>query len=147
MNREGALSDNMAGFGLPAKDHRLWLACIVLVGLLLRLWGLDFGLPNVNTRPDESTLVHKAIAFGSGDLNPHFFKYPSLHFYLLAGVYGLYFAAGLGLGLFAGVQDFQRQFFSDPSIFFLLGRVALGQFHMYYNVTYGPGVCGNSQFT
>ncbi|MDB4698654.1 hypothetical protein OAF45_00760, partial [Candidatus Latescibacteria bacterium] len=69
------------------------LAAILLVGLALRVWGLAFGLPNISCRPDESTLVHRALAIGAGDPNPHFFNYPSLHFYLLAAVYGAYYIA------------------------------------------------------
>ena len=64
--------------------QRLALAAIVLMGLALRLWGIDFGLSNLYCRPDETTLVHRALAIGAGDLNPHFFNYLSLQFYLLA---------------------------------------------------------------
>ena len=102
----------------------IWLLAILTVGFGLRLWGISFGLPNVNCRPDESVLVHKALAIASGDLNPHFFNYPSFQFYLLALLYGLYFAAGWALGAFAGVEQFEIGFFTDPSAFYLLGRAS-----------------------
>ena len=95
------------------------LAAILLLGLGLRLWGLSFGLPNTLCRPDESTLVHRALAIGAGDPNPHFFNYPSLHFYLLTGLYGAYYIAGN----FAGAAAFENQFLTDPAPFYLLGRV------------------------
>ncbi len=101
----------------------LGLSLILGVGLALRLWGLDFGLPNLYCRPDESTLVHKAAGMGSGDLNPHFFNYPSLHFYVVAVLYGLYFCAGYLWGTFAGLADFERQCLVDPSAVYLLGRL------------------------
>ncbi len=101
----------------------LWLALILGGGLGLRLWGIGFGLPNVLCRPDETTLVHKALGLGTGDFNPHFFNYPSLHFYLLAGLYGVYFLFGYLGGAFAGLEDFQRHYFADPSALYLLGRV------------------------
>ena len=95
------------------------LAAILLLGLGLRLWGLSFGLPNTLCRPDESTLVHRALAIGAGDPNPHFFNYPSLHFYLLTGLYGAYYI----VGNFAGAAAFENQFLTDPAPFYLLGRV------------------------
>lgn len=106
----------------------LVLGLILAAGLALRLWGLGFGLPNLHCRPDEGVLVHKALAMGQGDLNPHFFNYPSLHFYLLAGLYGAYYAAGQASGAFAGLEEFERQYFTDPSTWYLLGRLASALF-------------------
>ena len=98
------------------------LAAILLIGLALRFLGLSFGLPNVHCRPDESTLVHRALAIGAGDPNPHFFNYPSLHFYLLAAFYGAYYVAGYMAGVFANVTAFEAEFLADPSTFYLIGR-------------------------
>lgn len=98
------------------------LAAILLAGLVLRCWGLSFGLPNIHCRPDESTLVHRALAIGAGDPNPHFFNYPSLHFYLLAALYGAYYIAGFASGIFANTAEFEAQFLIDPSAFYLIGR-------------------------
>ena len=98
------------------------LAAALGLGLALRLWGLDFGLPHTETRPDESLLVHRALAIAGGDLNPHFFNYPSLHLYLLAAVSGLSYATGWLLGGVGGPQDFLRQFMLDPSGVYLAGR-------------------------
>jgi tetratricopeptide (TPR) repeat protein len=39
--------------------------------------------------PDEYSYVFWPLNFFSGDLNPHFFTYPSLHYYVLGLVYGL----------------------------------------------------------
>lgn len=99
------------------------LPLILLAGLALRVWGIDFGLPNTLTRPDETTIVHRALAVGAGDLNPHFFRYPSLHFYVMAFVYGLYFLVGRTTGRFDGVEDFQYEFFVEPSTIFVVGRL------------------------
>ncbi|MBI2504724.1 MAG: glycosyltransferase family 39 protein [Candidatus Latescibacteria bacterium] len=113
----------MWGEGRHERACFAGLGLILGVGLGLRLWGLGFGLPNGYCRPDESTLVHKALGVGTGDLNPHFFNYPSLHFYLLSVLYGLYFCAGYLGGVFVGLEDFQRQYLTDPSAFYLLGRL------------------------
>ena len=68
-------------------------ALIVLVMALaawLRLRGITFGLPAVYN-PDEVAIMSRALAFASGDLNPHNFLYPTLYFYLLFGWIGMYF--------------------------------------------------------
>ena len=117
------------------------LAAILLAGLALRTLGLSFGLPNTHCRPDESTLVHRALAIGAGDLNPHFFNYPSLHFYVLAVLYGLYFIVGFVGGAFADTATFAAKFLTDPSIFYLIGRglsVLMGVASVW--VLYGIGV-------
>ncbi len=101
----------------------LWAPGAVLVaGLVLRVWGLGFGLPHTEARPDESLLVHRALAVAGGDLNPHFFNYPSLHIYLLAALYGFHYLLLRLLGDAGGAQDFLSRFFVDPAGIYLWGR-------------------------
>jgi hypothetical protein len=80
---------------------------IPLLGLAaaLRLAGIDFGLPG-KFRPDEEFLVSRGLGILGGELNPHFFQYPSLYMYLLAAVYGVWRAIGGLLGTF-GAAGFQ----------------------------------------
>jgi hypothetical protein len=73
--------------------------------------GNDYGLPQTY-HPDEGFIVHRAIRFHGGDLDPRFFNWPSLYMYLLSGVYGLFF------GLRGVVESFSR----DPTPFYLIGR-------------------------
>ncbi len=98
------------------------LGTVVATGFGLRMWGIDFGLPHEYCRPDETTTMYKALAIGAGDLNPHFFNYPSLHFYVVAAMLGLCFAVGHILGYVADIAELQRLFFVDPSPFYLIGR-------------------------
>lgn len=80
-------------------------ASILLVALLLRGWGLNYDLPYVY-HPDEP--VNVAISgniFRSGDLNPHFFGYPSLFFYANAAAYVPYYLGGKLLGTFHKRSD------------------------------------------
>ena len=101
----------------------MWALGVVLVaGLTLRTWGLGFGLPHTAARPDESLLVHRALAVAGEDPNPAFFNYPSLHIYLLAGLYGVYYLLLRLLGEVGGAQDFLFRFFADPGEVYLLGR-------------------------
>jgi 4-amino-4-deoxy-L-arabinose transferase-like glycosyltransferase len=65
------------------------LALIVLLGAALRIFPIWFGLPYPHARPDEETTVGHALGILAGDPNPHFFHWPSLTFYALAGVFRL----------------------------------------------------------
>ena len=82
-------------------------ALVVLLGggLLLRVWGLDYGLPLSSARPDEEVLIQKILGFDAGDPNPHWFVYPTLSLYLLYAWVKAAFVAGHALGLWAGATD------------------------------------------
>jgi hypothetical protein len=98
------------------------LSLILLLALSIRLLGINFGLPYVFF-PDEAMLVNHAMAFGTGDLNPHSFIYPSLYMYVLFLIYGMTYAGGWLLGAFGSTDDFIRLFFTDATIFYLPGRL------------------------
>ena len=70
------------------------LTAIILLGAALRGWGLWFGLPFAQARPDETVAFGTAANLLSGDLDPHFFHWPTLHLYVLAGVFSVASAAG-----------------------------------------------------
>jgi len=97
-----------------AAQDRLWLCSILLIGFSLRLWGVHFGLPHLY-HADEPIVVNHALAYGTGDFNPHFFKIPPLVSYLLFICYGVFFVLGRAFGFFAGVQDFEFLFYSRES--------------------------------
>lgn len=67
--------------------RRLALAGVVLLGAALRLFPIWFGLPYPHARPDEATVLGHAAGILRGDANPHFFNWPSLTFYVMAGVF------------------------------------------------------------
>lgn len=70
--------------------RRVWpLAAILVVAAVARLWGIHFGLPHLNARPDEGTIVSIAGGMYHGDLNPHFFNYPALFMTAVAAVLSL----------------------------------------------------------
>ncbi len=99
------------------------LITIILLAAIVRLWGIDFGLPHTLCRPDESRLVNTAIRFGGGDLNPHLFNYPTLYPYTLFLCYGVYFLAGMVVGKFNSVDTFILEFSTDPGAFYLIDRL------------------------
>jgi len=98
---------------------------ILVLAFLVRMIGVNFGLPDV-FHADEPIIVNHALAFGAGDLNPHFFKIPPLVSYVLFFVYGIYFLIGSLVGYFKSVDDFLNLFLRDSTSFYLLGRIIFG---------------------
>lgn len=94
---------------LLARPYALALIAICLLSLGLRLWRLDFGqeLPYL-AHTDEPTQYNPAVRMiQTGDLNPHFFNYPSLTIYLHALVLYAGFWVGRLLGLFDSLAGLQ----------------------------------------
>jgi len=89
----------------------------------VRLWGVEFGLPHTLARPDEDAVFGVARSIATGDLNPHFFSYPSLFLYTVAALYAAYFHLGQLAGWFATEADFIQQSVVHVSGFLLLSRL------------------------
>ena len=117
------MSDADAGAGLwkrPGVAGALLVAVLVLA-LGLRLKGVDWGLPFSFVNADESVVVPKAFGVARGGLNPQFFYYPSLFFYLVGGVY-LLAAPALWAVQHANPLA-MGSFVVDPGPYFLLARL------------------------
>ena len=65
---------------------------VLFVALAVRVWGIDFGMPFVNARPDETQIAGPAVGFLTGNLRPPFLQWPTLFAYTVALVYLAYFA-------------------------------------------------------
>lgn len=106
---------------LPRIDaHNMALGFIILVGLVARFTGIAFGLPHTMCRPDEATIIDTAWNVFSGDPNPHFFYYPSLYIYLLAGAFSIRHLLLLLTG--TPSSDILAAIPADPSSLFLIAR-------------------------
>lgn len=98
---------------------------ILVLGAGLRLWGIDFGLP-FQFHQDEPIVVNHALAYGTGDFNPHFFIIPPLTSYILFFCYAVYFLLLKICGIIAGQEAFALSFFKDPTPFYCMGRIIIG---------------------
>lgn len=99
------------------------LSFVLLAGLAVRLWGLNWGLP-LRLHVDEVAVVHYSTRISTGLLNPApFFDYPSLHLYLLALLFGLYFFVHLITGQVVSLEEHIKVFLNDPSRFYLEARM------------------------
>jgi hypothetical protein len=102
----------------------LALLAILLVAAGLRLWGLGHDLP-FSYYGDELYLMKRAMAMGTGDLNPHWFHKPAFLMYVLAFCYGLYYAAGRLTGAWGSTAAFGAHFLTTPGPFLLIGRLVV----------------------
>ena len=120
---------------MRAAATRLWshlglpgvlLLAVLALALVLRLDGIAWGLPYSFVNADESTVVPKAFAVARGHLDPQFFYYPSLYFYLLGGLYVV--ATPLMWLLRHGNPLAMGAYVVDPGPYFLLGRLLSAAF-------------------
>lgn len=78
----------------------LVLAVVILIALLLRTWGLSADLPYI-CHPDEPVSIEISLRmFKTGDMNPRFFHWPSLLFYVNFLAYIPYYLFGKLVGVF-----------------------------------------------
>ena len=95
----------------------------LLLALLLRLWGIQYGLP-ASYNSTEYFIAKDALSLGARKtLEPLQFIYPSLYTYLIAALYALCYLVGWIAGIFRGAADFGFQFLENPTCFYLLGRL------------------------
>jgi 4-amino-4-deoxy-L-arabinose transferase-like glycosyltransferase len=122
------------------SENRAWIAigAILLLAAALRFWGIAHGYPH-SYYPDEAHFVKRALSFGSGNFNPHWFHKPAFFMYLLFFQYGLFFVIGRIFGLWSGVEEFAVSFVLNPGPFFVIGRTAvvlfgLGMVYLTYRI-------------
>ncbi len=98
------------------------LVLILLGAAGLRLAAVGLGHPFLSFQPDEGANALRSLRLAHGEINPQYFYYPALLWYLLAAVYRLVFWFGRELGLLLTWDDFARFYSNGPTLFYL-GRV------------------------
>jgi Dolichyl-phosphate-mannose-protein mannosyltransferase len=111
----------------PGRRHRITeqaFAFVMLLGIVVRFWGIGHDLPFIYD-PDEPTFVGGALRMlHEHSLNPGWFGHPaSTTMDLLAATYTAIYAAGRLAGRFHGPVDFRNLYHSDPTVFYLSGRI------------------------
>lgn len=114
--------------GEPARLAReswpLALGAILVLAAALRLWGIAHDLP-FSFYGDELFLMKRAMAMGTGDLDPHWFHKPALLMYVLAFCYGLFYLGGRLAGAWGSTAAFGARFLTDEGPFLLIGRLVV----------------------
>lgn len=131
-----SLSTASPGSGGPVglwldRHCRLLLAAILVAAAVLRLRGIDFGLPALND-PDEIMFEMGSVRMLTGPtLNPGWFGHPATTtIYLLSIVNALVFIGGWLGGAFPSPQAFAVALYHDPTLVILPGRLAMFAFAM-----------------
>ena len=98
------------------------LAVILAGAAVLRLKGLSWGLPYGYQDPDEHVVLLHAFRVAGGHLNPQFFYYPSLIFYLIGGATWVasWFHGAHGVSFLSPAS-----FVTDPTPYYLIGRTVV----------------------
>lgn len=108
------------------RRELLWvwleLALIIAVGAALRIWGIGFGLPHTQARPDETQVMDVALNYLRGNAWPAFYDYPRLYTYLLLTGYLAYYALGWIAGWFSSIADLVASWPVHWEPFFLINR-------------------------
>lgn len=107
----------------PSSIYLVPMALVAL-GLGARAIGLGWGLPEVFEEAYPLKVAVRMWGFGEGgpDLNPHFFRYPSLVFYLEFIVVGILRVVLDIAGVVRDDAQFRALFARDPTVFYLAGR-------------------------
>jgi len=111
-----------------SRRSRIVLFGIVALALALRLWGIRFGLP-YDLTADEPHQIIQALKIGTGQGGPlvrmwHTVGKSGLDL-LLFLEYGALFAFWWVTGQVDGPRDFALKYLTDPTAFYLVGRVTI----------------------
>ena len=98
------------------------LLLVCALGAVLRLIGLQYGLPHVYN-PDEVAIMARALSFAKGTLNPGNFLYPTFFFYVLFAWVGVYLAGAWAVGRARSVAELQQLYFTDATGIYTAGRL------------------------
>ena len=94
----------------------LLLTVICLIAIGMRVWGIAYDLPNIYHPDEPRYIVIGQTIFRTGDLNPHFFNYPSLLFYVNSLSYIPYYLIGMATGEFQNREDVRFPLKYNPAI-------------------------------
>jgi len=102
------------------------LGLIIIIALFIKVPYVKFGLPYVHNW-DEPAIVNKAITImQTGDLNPHYFHYPSLTTYIQLPFFVLNYYRLVSAGKINSIQDIELRgrTISHPS-FYAVSRLTM----------------------
>jgi Dolichyl-phosphate-mannose-protein mannosyltransferase len=102
--------------GPAPSGHPGWtyaLAAVLVVGLGLRLWGLQHGLPFIYNLDEGAHFVPKAISYFKGSFDPNYFINPPAFSYVLHFVFDVWFG---------GRDGASHAYAVDPTALFTVAR-------------------------
>jgi 4-amino-4-deoxy-L-arabinose transferase-like glycosyltransferase len=104
----------------------LALAAILLGALVLRLWGIKYGLPFGYQIDEERVYVRKAARMlDAGSLNPHYMHNPPLLTYLFEAIFAVRYGGGEAHRLIGDVPDRESLFLTARVVTAMIGSLAV----------------------
>ena len=107
------------------QTKRVLLILILLIASVLRFYGINFEIPH----PDEHVTIQGTMYFMTdAPLNEYglytLYAWPAFTLvYIQFFAFSVYFIIGWLMNLFPGIAAFRDFYITDPSSFFLLGRI------------------------
>lgn len=118
------------------------LALVLVLAGALRFSALSQSLPYFDN-PDEPTMTNTGLRMlQTGDLNPHFFRWPSLPFYIQYVASAYQFLTGVGQGRYTDLQNLSTDgfFLIGRNVSALLGTATVFLTYLLGRTLYGPAV-------
>ena len=106
----------------PSRSVTWTLAAVLLCAAGLRVWGLGFGLPFGNARPDETYVMDVVRPLLEGRTPPPNYEYPWLYIGLTALGWVGYYIVGAAQGTFQTFAEMPASWRAHPEPFFLVNR-------------------------
>ena len=101
--------------------HRLILALILLSGLALRLWNIDYGLPFVYSVDEGSHFANRAVEMFWQDFDPGYYQNPAAYTYLVYGLLRVMYGP-LGFLFDLPFANVTEQFAKNPTEIWIAAR-------------------------
>ena len=98
------------------RPSAVGLAAVLVIAAVLRFWALGSGIPFAVGVDEPDIMTRVVRMMKSGDLNPHFFDYPGLYFYVQLVVACFHFVIGAIAGWWRSLDAV------GPADFYLWGR-------------------------
>jgi 4-amino-4-deoxy-L-arabinose transferase-like glycosyltransferase len=106
-------------------DRKKILLSIIAVGIVLRVWHIDWSLPEVYEEATPFMVSWKFWNWGQQglDFNPYFFHYPALTFCVQFIVQALHYGVGHLVGTYPNLDAFRQAYESNPTSSLVLARL------------------------
>jgi 4-amino-4-deoxy-L-arabinose transferase-like glycosyltransferase len=101
--------------------HRLILALILLAGLALRIWNIDYGLPFVYSVDEGSHFASRAVEMFWQDFDPGYYQNPATYTYLVYGLLRVMYGP-LGFLFDLPFTNVTEQFAKNPTEIWIAAR-------------------------
>lgn len=109
------------------KIENAVLLGIIVLALLLRIWGIRFGLP-YEYHPDENQYIRQAATMGEIGLEPTWWNNPPLYKYVYLAEFGGLYVLGKVLSWYDSPAEFGAENTLDPTKLHLIGRATTAAF-------------------